>query len=319
MKYKFIIYLFNIVLLGCQQPISSTKLFYKNKNYAYLHPVKEEKDYVSIENNLWSFIQNELKMNIPDNHQIRKQKHILLKDKNNILQVTLKAEPYIYWIAKQIKKRNMPMEIIMLPIVESSFNPNAKSAANAVGIWQIVQNTAKKYGLKHNQWYDGRKDVFASTNTALDIIQHLNDIFKGDWLLTIAAYNSGETRVLKAIKQNKIQGKATYFWKLSLPKETKIYVPKMLALSLIIKNSNCYGINLPVLNNRRYLARVNIGNQITLTQAAKMAGISFKKLKSFNSAYKTIHTSPNGPYYILIPQSYVKKLMASLTTINKIL
>ena len=161
----------------------------------------------------------------------------------------------MYWIAGQVKKRNMPMELVLLPIVESAFDPHATSGANAAGIWQIIPSTGRNYGLKQTRSYDARRDVVASTTAALDMMQRLNKMFDGDWLLTVAAYNSGEGRVMKAIKTNKARGKSTDFWSLPLPQETKLYVPKMLALSDILKNSKRYGVRLPTTDESRALAR----------------------------------------------------------------
>ncbi|SUG79459.1 membrane-bound lytic murein transglycosylase d [Salmonella enterica subsp. enterica] len=169
-------------------------------------------------------------MGIPENSRIREQKQKYLRNKSYLHDVTLRAEPYMYWIAGQVKKRNMPMELVLLPIVESAFDPHATSGANAAGIWQIIPSTGRNYGLKQTRNYDARRDVVASTTAALDMMQRLNKMFDGDWLLTVAAYNSGEGRVMRAIKANKARGKPTDFWSLSLPRETKLYVPKMLAL-----------------------------------------------------------------------------------------
>ncbi|MEA9390699.1 murein transglycosylase D [Acerihabitans sp. TG2] len=261
---------------------------------------------------LWNFISDELKMQIPDNARVREQKKRYLSHKSYLHDVTLRAEPYMYWIVEQIKQRKMPMELVLLPIVESAFNPKATSSANAAGLWQIVPQTGKHYGLKQNQWYDGRRDVVASTTAALNMMQRLNRVFGGDWLLTIAAYNSGEGRVLRAIKANKAKGRPTDFWALALPHETSIYVPKMLALSNIIKNSKEYGVVLPKSNSEHALARVEVGQQIGLTQAAKMSGLSLTKLKSYNTGYKRNVTAPNGPHYIMLPKSHASQLRDSL-------
>ncbi|CAH0284866.1 murein transglycosylase D [Erwinia aphidicola] len=263
---------------------------------------------------LWNFISDELKMKVPDNYRIREQKQKYLKNKSYLHDVTLRAEPYMYWIVEQIKQRKMPMELVLLPIVESAFDPHATSSANAAGIWQIVPQTGKNYGLKQTQWYDGRRDVVASTKVALDMMQRLNGMFDGDWLLTVAAYNSGEGRVLKAMKANKARGRPTDFWSLALPKETTVYVPKMLALGQLLKNSKRYGIRLPAPNESRALARVEVGQQIELTQAAEMAGMSLSKMKTFNSGYTRGKTAPNGPHYIMVPKSNVAKLRNSLAT-----
>ncbi|MBJ7224068.1 MULTISPECIES: murein transglycosylase D [unclassified Brenneria] len=261
---------------------------------------------------LWNFIGDELKMEVPDNARIREQKMRYLKNKSYLHDVTLRAEPYMYWIVEQIKQRKMPMELVLLPIVESAFDPQATSSANAAGLWQIIPGTGRNYGLKQNQWYDGRRDVVASTTAALDMMQRLNNMFDGDWLLTVAAYNSGEGRVMKAVKANKAKGKPTNFWALALPRETSIYVPKMLALSDILKNSKKYGVNLPKPNESRALARVDLGQQMQLTQAAEMAGLPLNKLKSYNSGYKRNVTSPNGPHYIMVPKAHVERLKDSL-------
>lgn len=261
---------------------------------------------------LWNFISDELKMEVPENARIREQKKRYLKNKSYLHDVTLRAEPYMYWIVEQIKQRNMPMELVLLPIVESAFDPHATSSANAAGLWQIIPGTGRNYGLKQNQWYDGRRDVVASTTAALDIMQRLNTMFDGDWLLTIAAYNSGEGRVMKAIKANRAKGKATNFWALALPRETSIYVPKMLALSDILKNSRKYGVKLPTPNESRALARVDVGQQMQLTQAAEMAGLSLTMLKNYNPGYKRGVTAPNGPHYIMVPKAHVEQLKDSL-------
>ncbi|MGL4487190.1 MAG: murein transglycosylase D [Yersinia sp. (in: enterobacteria)] len=264
--------------------------------------------------NLWNFISGELKMKVPENYRIREQKQKYLKSKSYLHDVALRAEPYMYLIVEQIKQRKMPMELVLLPIVESAFDPHATSPANAAGLWQIVPSTGRNYGLKQNQWYDGRRDVVASTTAALDMMEHLNKMFNGDWLLTVAAYNSGEGRVVQAVKANRAKGKPTDFWALSLPRETSIYVPKMLALSELIKNSKKYGINLPETNQDRALARVDVGQQIQLTQAAQMAGMSLTKLKSFNSGYKRNVTAPvgHGPHYIMLPKTHAEQLKDSL-------
>jgi len=218
----------------------------------------------------------------------------------------------MYWIAGQVKKRNMPMELVLLPIVESAFDPHATSGAKAAGLWQIIPSTGRNYGLKQTRNYDARRDVVASTTAALDMMQRLNKMFDGDWLLTVAAYNSGEGRVLKAMKANKARGKPTDFWSLPLPRETKIYVPKMLALSEIFKNSKQYGVQLPTSDESRALARVRINNPVELRQVADMAGISVTKLKAFNAGVKGSTLGNSGPKYVLVPQKHAEQLRVSL-------
>lgn len=263
--------------------------------------------------NLWNFIGNELKMGIPENVRIREQKQKYLSNKSYLNDVTLRAEPYMYWMAEQIKKRNMPMELVLLPIVESSCDPHATSSANAAGIWQITPSTGRNYGLKKTKAYDARRDVVASTTAALDMMQRLNKMFDGDWLLTVAAYNSGEGRVLNAIKANKSRGKPTDFWSLTLPRETKIYVPKMLALSDILKNSQKYGVHLPTTDESRALARVEVSNPVALTQVAEMAGMSLTNLRTFNAGVTSSIVGKNQRY-VMVPKKHADQLKASLAS-----
>lgn len=263
---------------------------------------------------LWAFIGGELKMGIPDNGRIREQKQKYLRNKSYLHDVTLRAEPYMYWIAGQVKKRNMPMELVLLPIVESAFDPHATSGANAAGIWQIIPSTGRNYGLKQTRAYDARRDVVASTTAALDMMQRLNKMFDGDWLLTVAAYNSGEGRVMKAVKANRSRGKPTDFWSLSLPQETKIYVPKMLALSDILKNSKRYGVQLPTADESRALARVRLDNPVDVKQVAEMAGISVTKLKAFNAGVKGSTLGDSGPKYVMVPKKHADQLRESLAS-----
>ncbi|WP_200553303.1 murein transglycosylase D [Kosakonia sp. LAM2021] len=263
---------------------------------------------------LWTSISDELKMGIPENTRIREQKLKYLSNKSYLHDVTLRAEPYMYWIAGQVKKRNMPMELVLLPIVESAFDPHATSGANAAGIWQIIPSTGRNYGLKQTRSYDARRDIVASTTAALDMMQRLNRMFDGDWLLTVAAYNSGEGRVLKAMKANKSRGKPTDFWSLSLPQETKIYVPKMLALSDILKNSKRYGVSLPTPDESRALARVRLSSPVEVNQLAEMAGISVNKLKTFNAGVKGSTLGSAGPQYVMVPKKHADQLRESLAS-----
>ncbi|WP_447871757.1 murein transglycosylase D [Serratia fonticola] len=324
MKAKAIL-LASVLLVGCQsswkdapapkqhaQSLSSAGQESEAGEYTASSARWLDSNSSAAQQNLWNFISDELKMEVPENDRIREQKRKYLKSKSYLHDVTLRAEPYMYWIVGQIKKRNMPMELVLLPIVESAFDPHATSSANAAGLWQIVPQTGRNYGLKNNQWYDGRRDVVASTTAALNIMERLNRMFDGDWLLTIAAYNSGEGRVMQAVKANKRQGKSTEFWALSLPRETSIYVPKMLALSDIIKHSKKYGVKLPKTDETRALARIDVGQQIQLTQAAEMSGLSLTKMKAYNPGYKKGVTAPNGPHYIMVPKKNAAQLKDSL-------
>ncbi len=268
---------------------------------------------VSPEEDIWGYIRDEMKMAIPDNDRIRSEERSYLAKKSYLHDVTLRAEPYMYWIIGKIDERNMPMELLLLPIVESAFNPHATSPAQAAGLWQIIPSTGKANGLNQNQWVDDRRDVAASTTAALDLLERLNTMFGGDWALTLAAYNSGEGRVLRAMEANAAAGKPTDYWSLSLPKETMDYVPRIFALSNVIRNSDHNGVNLPVPDAERALARVNIGQQISLDVAAQLLDMPVSRLKDYNPSLKRGVTSPAGPHYLMLPKTKVDQLMSALS------
>ncbi len=226
--------------------------------------------------------------------------------------VTKRAQPYMHYILSEVEARGMPAEIALLPIVESAFQPFAYSHGRAAGIWQFIPGTGKLYGLKQDWWYDGRRDVYASTQAALDYLTYLNKIFDGDWLLALAAYNSGSGTVSKAIKRNKRRGKPTDYWNLDLPKETEGYVPKLLALSNIIANPLAFNVALTPINDEPYFELVNTGGQIDLALAADLAGLTTDELYNLNPGFNRWATAPDGPHYLLIPKQNAEQFITAL-------
>lgn len=218
-----------------------------------------------------------------------------------IERVIERGSPYLYYIVEELEKRNMPAEIAWLPIVESAFDPFAYSPGRASGMWQIIPGTGRSLGLKQNWWYDGRRDVVAATDAALDYLESLNARFNGDWLLALAAYNSGGGTVSKAIKRNKKKAMATDFWHLKLPKETQGYVPRLLALAELFSRPEQYGLSLPVLEGRPYFAQVSLPYQIDLAQAADLAGVTMEELYKLNPGFNRWATDPSGPHRMLVP------------------
>ncbi|EOE0522626.1 murein transglycosylase D [Providencia stuartii] len=306
-----------VLLVGCQSSPQQTKQNRSSANHTIEtvapHNQAASRQISTVDNDLWGYISDELKMDIPDNAIIREQASNYYTKQSFLYDVTLRAEPYMYWIVDEIDNRNLPMELALIPIIESSFNPKATSPAQAAGLWQIVPITARSYGLKQDQWVDERRDLVTSTKAAFDLLENLNIMFGHDWELTLAAYNCGEGCVLNAIKKNEEAGLPTDFWSLSLPKETKQYVPKILALSQILRAPEKYQIKLPRSNRNRALTQVDVGQQITLTQAAELTGISEESLKIYNSGYKRGVTSPNGPHYIMLPTAKAEQLKVSLS------
>ncbi len=250
---------------------------------------------------LWQRIALQSHLTITDNRRVRAQKNWYLKHPKYLTRVSKRAEPYLYFIVTEIEKRGLPLELALLPIVESAFDPFAYSHGRASGMWQFIPGTGKGYGLKQNWWYDGRRDVFLSTHAALDYLAYLNKRFDGNWLYALAAYNSGQGNVRKAIRKNKKAGKSVDFWSLKLPKETKAYVPKLLALADIIKNQPQTDSPWHPVENQPYFARVNIDSQIDLSLAADLSDISMEDFYQLNPGFNQWATPPKGPHYLLLP------------------
>ncbi|WP_428240885.1 LysM peptidoglycan-binding domain-containing protein [Gynuella sp.] len=236
-----------------------------------------------------------------DDPRVKAQYNWYSKHPSYMTRVSNRSKRYIYYVVEQLKKRNMPGEIALLPIVESAYDPFAYSHGRASGMWQFIPGTGKIYGLKQDWWYDGRRDVIASTDAALDYLQSLSNRFGGDWLLALAAYNSGGGTVSRAIRHNKQKGLPTDFWSLSLPKETSAYVPKLLALSRIVWDTRTAGVSLPVLPKAPYFAAVDTGSQIDLAQAAELAEVELDELYLLNPGFNQWATSPDGPHRLLVP------------------
>jgi membrane-bound lytic murein transglycosylase D len=212
-----------------------------------------------------------------------------------------RAELYLYHIVTELEARGMPLEIALLPVVESAFEPYAYSRARASGLWQFIPGTGSRYGLKQDWWYDGRRDVVESTRAALDYLQSLHDEFNGDWLLAIAAYNCGEMAVERALDYNRARGRPLDFWSLRLPKETQAYVPKLLAMRRLVSDPEAYDVSISPIPNQPYFARVDTHGQIDLKIAAEIAGVTDEELYELNPAFHRWATDPSGPHYLLLP------------------
>jgi len=215
--------------------------------------------------------------------------------------VLRRAEPYVRHIEQRLEARDLPAELLLVPIVESGFRPFAYSYSSAGGLWQFKPATGKHFGLEMNWWYDGRRDVLASTEAALDYFEYLHDFFDGDWLLAIAAYNAGEGRVQQAVRHNAARGRPTDFWHLDLPRQTEKYVPRILALRAVLADPWAHGIELPELSPDSGLTVVEVDHQIDLALAARLAGVSIDTVYRFNPGFNRWATPPDGPYRLAFP------------------
>jgi membrane-bound lytic murein transglycosylase D len=208
---------------------------------------------------------------------------------------------YLHHIVAEIERRDMPLELALLPVVESAFNPVAYSRSHAAGLWQFIPSTGKHYGLTQNWWIDERRDVLRATDAALNYLQYLHRYFNGDWYLAIAAYNGGEGTVSRAVKRNAGAGRATDFFSLDLKAETRDYVPKLLAISRIVADPSAYGLSFAAIPNQPYFDIVDPGKQIHLGEASELAGISRDDMFALNPAFNRMTTPPSGPHRLLLP------------------
>lgn len=218
-----------------------------------------------------------------------------------IQRTTDRARLYLAFIVREAQRRDLPMELALLPIVESAFQPYARSPAGAMGIWQFIRSTGRHYGLHQSAWYDGRRDILESTRAAFDYLEKLNRDMDGDWLLSVAAYNAGEGNVLRAIQRNRARGKPTDFFSLQLPAETRAYVPRLLAISQLVAAPDEHGISLDPIDDAPYFARVDVGSQIDLSKASELAGIPLNELMLLNPGFMRHATDPAGPHHLLVP------------------
>lgn len=229
----------------------------------------------------------------------------------------VRASPYLHYIVGELEKRNMPLEIALLPVIESGYDANAVSPAKAAGLWQFIPSTGAIFGLRQKGPYDARKDVVASTKVALDYLELLHKRFDGDWYLALAAYNTGEGNVQRAIERNRRQGKPTDYWSLPLSPQACDYVPRLIALSRVLESPEDHGIELAPLPDAASWVPVEVGAQIDLNRAAARAGISAKRLFAVNPAYKSGFTPSQTASSVLVPAVDHDRFLAAINRLSR--
>lgn len=247
---------------------------------------------------LWRRVRNGFALS-HETHRRRVKQELdwYLKNPDYLQRVAARASLNMRYIVTELERRDLPLEFALLPIVESAYQPFAYSHGRAAGLWQFVPATGRVYGLRIDWWYDGRRDVRASTDAAIDYLEHLHDFFDGDWLLAIAAYNAGEGNVRNAVRKSN----ATDFWSLSIFRETYNYVPRLLAISALVSDPDKYGVTLTEIPDAPYWEVVDIGAQLDLSLAADLAGMTMDDLYELNAGYNQWATHPKGPHELLIP------------------
>lgn len=247
---------------------------------------------------VWEGISREFKLDHKaESERVQREIRRLLADQSELHRILQSASPFIYFMFQQTKARGLPAELALIPIIESEFNPYDKSKKGAVGLWQLMPQTARELGVKIKSGYDGRRNTVASTKAALAYFKDLGKYFNGDWYLAIAAYNCGQGKVDRVKKR----AGSDNFWKLPLPAETKYYVPRLLAVAEIVKNPKKYGVALPQVTNEPFFMEVKVNKPVNLEQVAKSTGVSVKTVQKLNADVKQEATPKKGNGTVLIP------------------
>ncbi len=286
----------------------------EQKQYTALNIDMTEEGLLS--NELWDRIRAGFAFPYHDHPSAYERAHSYADNAEHLDEILQRGEPYLYYVVGEIEKRGMPTEIALLPIIESAYQPSAKSNRGATGIWQFIPSTGRNFGLKKDFWYDGRRDIIASTQAALNYFEKLNGYFDGDWLLTLAAYNCGEGAVMRAMKKNAAAGKPTDFWSLDLPRETEDYVPRLLGVAALVDHPEEFSVNLRHISNTPYLSSIALDKPINLKEAAKIADISHEEIKHLNPGFTNGVTDPKGLHDLLLPTDKVAGFNSKLAELS---
>ena len=306
-----------LAITGCQSTAPRTPAGSEAKAPAVLSQETlwlTEKDPISpVYSDVWDRIRHgfQLQEYLDSNPRIEQQRLLFSSRPKSIEIASERGSPYIHYIVEQLEERNMPLELALLPIIESAYNPFAYSPAQAVGLWQFIPSTGRHFNLQQTSWYDGRRDITASTTAALRYLSYLHGLFNDDWLLALAAYNAGEGTVSRAIERNQRLGLPTDYWNLSLPSETRDYVPKLLALSQMVQNPEAYGLALDPIANEPYFEVVALKQRMDLARAAQMADLDEDEMYQLNPAF-TRRVTLDGPQHLLVPSAKAEMFAANL-------
>ena len=288
-----------LILSGCQSVID------KNQTLASLKSKSVNTIQYSQEDDLWQVIANRQGIKSVSNSRVQSRIDWISNHPEYLSLISKRAEPFLYLVVSELEKQNVPIEIALLPIVESDYYPFSYSHGTAAGLWQFIPSTGRMYGLEEDWWHADRRDVLASTKAAANYLNDLNKMFKGDWLLSIAAYNAGPGRIQRAIDTNIKLGKKTDFWSLDLPQETEKYVPKLLALSQIIKNPSRYNQKLFEIDNKPFFSEVELDSQFDLALISQWTGLSIDQIYNYNPGLKRWATPESLPYIMLLPEEVI--------------
>jgi len=265
---------------------------------------------------LWERIRHGFGMPNIDSPLVHQQQAWYLARPDYMRRVVERSRRYMHHIVEELEKRGMPTELALLPIVESAYNPMAYSRAHASGMWQFIPSTGKNYQLDQNWWMDERRDIIASTTAALEYLQSIYEMH-GDWHLALASYNWGENAVARAINKNKAKGLPTDYLSLTMPNETRWYVPKLQALKNILAQPQLYGIRLDPIPNQPYFVTVARPANMDVAIAARLAEMTIEEFTSLNPAFNRPVMPDKGSSTIVLPTEKVAVFKANLEAHDK--
>ena len=255
-------------------------------------------------NSVWAHLRGDFRMSEVNPELVRRHESKFVSSSAYFKRTIERSRPYMYHISNEVAKRNMPAEIALLPFIESAYVTKAKSHVGASGLWQFMPATGRHYGLEQTPLYDGRHDIYAATDAALNYLQYLHGLF-GDWSLALAAYNWGEGNVGRAVNRARAQGLEPVYENLRMPNETRNYVPKLLAVRNIVNNPEYFGMSFADLENKPFFKAVDIDQPIDLSAAVRLANISQAEFNALNPAFKSPVYIPKTGRKLLLPATAI--------------
>jgi len=265
---------------------------------------------------LWPRITRGFAMAPMENDLVREWEHWYSSRPDYVARMIGRSNHFLFHVVEQVEKRNMPMEIALLPMIESAYNPGAYSKAHASGMWQFVPATGKDFGLRQNWWYDGRRDVLSSTEAALDYLQKLYGMF-GDWQLALASYNWGEGSVGRAMERNRQKGLPTDYESLTVPAETRGYIPKLIAIKNILSDPARFGLTIADIQNEPYFDTVTVKRHIDMKVAARLAEMTPEEFRFLNPGHNKLVIKAGEAERIVLPRHKVETFLANLQKNDK--
>ena len=261
---------------------------------------------------VWERVRRSTRLEVPDNEAVRTERRRLRDEALWIDKILRRATPYAAHLVAALDDRYLPLELALLPVIESGFRPHARSPDRATGLWQLMPETAREIGVRRDRWFDGRRDIVVSTTAALDYLSYLNALYHGDWELTLAAYNAGPGRVRAAQRRARAAGGSLDFWSLALPRETRVYVPRFLALVALVREGEEGPLELPSVPIEPAFVKVDVGRRVSVERAAALGSLSPESLRRLNAGLVHGVTPPGGPHELYLPRGSRARLVERL-------